>query len=639
MGGPMGMGMGGPVERPSAFGPAVRRMARRLRGERIAIVAVLFLGTASVFLAVLGPKLLGDATNLVFNGVISRSIPSGMTQQQAVEALRSQGTVETTRQADMLAAMSVTPGAGVDFSALAHLLALIVVVYVCSSALMWSQGFIMAGVTQRTVYRLREEVEAKILSLPLRAFDGTLRGDLLSRVTNDIDNISMTLQQTLTQLVTASLTVLGVLAMMLWISPILAIVSLLTIPLSILVTLVIARRSQPHFAEQWKWTGLLNGHIEEMYTGHEVIRVYGYRPRAIERFDETNANVYSASFRAQYISGVIQPALNVVSNVNYVLIAVIGALRVSTGSMSLGDVQAFIQYSRQFTMPITQLAGMVNLLQSGAASAERVFAVLDEGSESPDVRSQPVPHGRAGRVDFEHVRFRYDPQTPLIDDLTLHVSPGEVVAIVGPTGAGKTTLVNLLMRFYDIDSGSIRLDGVDIQDMTRDELRRNFGMVLQDTWLFSGSIRDNVAYGRPSATDEEIRAACRATYVDHFVQTLPSGYETLLEDDAANISAGERQLLTIARAFLIDPAILILDEATSSVDTRTEVLLQQAMAELRRGRTAFVIAHRLSTIRNADTILVLDSGRIVEQGSHEALLARRGPYFDLFMSQFAGAQS
>ena len=635
MGGPMGMGAGGPVERPREFTAALRRLAARLRVERGPIAAVILLGTASVFLSVLGPKLLGDATNLVFAGVISRQIPAGMSQQQAENALRDQGTAEATRQADMLSAMTLTPGTGVDFTALAHLLAIVIIVYVASSALLWAQGFIMAGVTQRTVFRLREDVEEKIMRLPLRAFDGQLRGDLLSRVTNDIDNISMTLQQSLTQLVTATLTVIGVLAMMIWISPLLAIISLLTIPASLVITLLIARRSRPHFAQQWRWTGLLNGHVEEMFTGHDVVRVFGFRDRAINTFDEANDHLYTASFRAQYISGIIQPAITIISNLNYVLIAVIGGLRVSTGTMSLGDVQAFIQYSRQFTMPITQLAGLVNLLQSGAASAERVFAVLDEPDESAD----PIParqlSAAQGRIAFESVSFRYEPDVPLIEDLTLHVQPGQVVAIVGPTGAGKTTLVNLLMRFYEVDSGRITLDGVDVRDMSRQSLRRNFGMVLQDAWLFTGTIRDNIAYGRPTASLDEVRKAAEATFADHFIQTLPLGYDTVLDDDASNISAGERQLLTISRAFLLDPPVLILDEATSSVDTRTELMVQRAMAELRKGRTAFVIAHRLSTIRTADLILVLDRGRIVEQGNHEELLRQGGRYFHLYQSQFA----
>ena len=639
MGGPMGMGMGGAVERPQEFGSVIRRMTARLRVERWPIALVVALGTASVFLSVLGPKLLGDATNIVFAGVLSRQIPIGVSQAEAEAALREQGTVQASRQADMLSAMTLTPGSGVDFTALARLLALVIVVYVASSALLWAQGYIMAGVTQRTVFRLREDVEAKIMRLPLSAFDGKLRGDLLSRVTNDIDNVSMTLQQSLTQLVTAGLTVIGVLAMMIWISPLLAVISLLTIPASLVITLLIARRSRPYFAQQWRWTGLLNGHIEEMYTGHEIVRVFGYRQRAIATFDEANDHLHAASFRAQYISGIIQPAINIISNLNYVLIAVIGGLRVATGMMSLGDVQAFIQYSRQFTMPITQLAGLVNLVQSGAASAERVFTVLDEPDESADPPAEGSAAPTRGRISFESVSFRYDPDVPLIEDLTVHVEPGQVVAIVGPTGAGKTTLVNLLMRFYDVNEGRITLDGVDIRDRPRGDLRRNFGMVLQDAWLFTGTIRDNIAYGRPASSFAEVQAAARATFVDHFVQTLPLGYDTILEDDATNISAGERQLLTIARAFLLDPPVLILDEATSSVDTRTEVLVQRAMAQLRQGRTAFVIAHRLSTIRKADVILVLDRGRIVEQGTHEILLRERGAYYDLFMSQFAESLS
>ena len=511
------------------------------------------------------------------------------------------------------------------------------IVYVVSSILSWMQNYLMAGVTQRTIYRLREEVDAKLGKLPLRYFDSSSRGDVLSRVTNDIDNISTTLQQTLTQLITAVLTVVGVLAMMIWISPLLAIISLLTVPLSFVVTMAIAKRSQPHFISQWKWTGSLNGLVEETFSGHDLVKVFGHRQKSIAEFDVANERMYESSFRAQFISGIIQPALTVIANLNYVAIAVIGGMRVATGSMSLGDVQAFIQYSRQFTMPITQIAGVANILQSGIASAERVFELLDQDEETPDPEDPIVLAEPSGRIRFEDVAFRYLPDVPLIEDFTLAVEPGEIVAIVGPTGAGKTTLVNLLMRFYDVDSGRILMDGEPTMGMRRDDVRRTFGMVLQDTWLFEGTIHDNIAYGAVDATEEQIASAARAARVDHFVRTLPDGYETMLTEGASNISAGERQLLTIARAFLADPAVLILDEATSSVDTRTEVLIQQAMAELRHGRTAFVIAHRLSTIRNADVIIVLEQGRIVEQGSHDALIEARGAYYRLYRSQFESA--
>ncbi|MCB0916701.1 MAG: ABC transporter ATP-binding protein, partial [Actinobacteria bacterium] len=595
------------------------------------IAVVLVLGAVSVFLAVLGPKLLGDATNIIFDGVVGRQLTGGITQEQAVEALRQSG---ATTQADMLAAMQVTPGEGVDFNALGRVILLVSAVYLLSSVFSWGQNYLMAGVTQRTMFRLREDVDRKLGRLPLKYYDAHARGDLLSRVTNDIDNISTTLQQTLTQMITSVLTVIGVLAMMVWISPLLAVISLLTVPLSFVVTVMIAKRSQGKFVGQWKWTGVLNGHVEEMYSGHEIVKVYGHQSQAIEEFAEANEEMYRSSFAAQFISGIIQPAMAFIANLNYVAIAVIGGMRVASGSMSLGDVQAFIQYSRQFTMPITQIASITNLLQSGIASAERVFELLDETEQVPETEHPTRLGSVRGQVEFDAVSFRYQEDQPLIDDLTLSVAPGEAVAIVGPTGAGKTTLVNLLMRFYEIDAGAIRLDGVDIRDLTRDDLRLSFGMVLQDTWLFKGTIRDNIAYGRAGATEEEIVAAATAAHVDRLVRTLSDGYDTVLGDDAANVSAGEKQLITIARAFLADPAVLILDEATSSVDTRTEVLIQRAMARLRTGRTSFVIAHRLSTIRDADTIVVMNEGRIVQMGSHDELMAAQGFYFDLYNSQF-----
>ncbi|MBI1352179.1 MAG: ATP-binding cassette domain-containing protein [Actinomycetales bacterium] len=630
-GGPMGMGMGASDEKAQDFRGSLRRFGARLRPERWIVSLVVLLGTASVFLAVLGPKLLGNATNIIFEGVVSTMIPAGVTQQQAEAALRAQG---QNSQADLLASMTVSPGAGVDFTQLSRVLALVIVVYVASSVLSWAQNYLMAGVTNRTMYRLREEVDLKLGRLPLRYFDSSSRGDVLSRVTNDIDNISMTLQQTMTQLITSVLTIIGVLGMMIWISPLLAVISLLTVPLSFWITMMIAKRSQPHFIAQWKWTGTLNGHVEESFTGQELVKVFGHRRASLAEFDVANDRVYESSFKAQFISGIIQPAMMVVANLNYVAIAVIGGMRVASGSMSLGDVQAFIQYSRQFTMPITQVAGVANLLQSGVASVERVFELLDEPEEEPDADPALRPDRVDGRISFDDVSFRYVEDVPLIEDFTLHAAPGEIVAIVGPTGAGKTTLVNLLMRFYDVDAGRIVIDGVSTMDMRRDDVRRCFGMVLQDTWLFEGTIRDNIAYGAEDASEERIEAAARAARVDHFVRTLPDGYDTVLTEGGANISAGERQLLTIARAFLADPAVLILDEATSSVDTRTEVLIQQAMAELRSGRTAFVIAHRLSTIRNADTIIVLEHGRIVEQGNHDALMEARGAYYRLYQSQF-----
>ena len=633
-GGPMA-GLTVPVEKSKDFAGTLRRLLGRLQPERLVIGVVLAAAVLSVALSVLGPKLLGNATTLVFEGVVGRSLPAGITQEQAVETLRAQGENEL---ASMVAAMDLVPGQGVDVDQLGRLLLLVALVYLLSSLFAWVQGYLMAGVTQRTVYGLRADVERKIARLPLTYFDRHARGDLLSRVTNDIDNVSTTLQQVLTQLITSVLTVVGVLVMMLVISPLLAVIALLTVPLSFVVTLAIARRSQPHFVAQWDWTGRLNGHVEEMYTGHDVVKVYGRQDTAVEEFDRLNDEMYDSSWKAQFISGIIQPAIAFIGNLNYVAIAVVGGYRVATGALPLGDVQAFIQYSRQFTMPITQVASIVNLMQSGVASAERVFEFLDADEEAPD----PDPPARlekvAGRVAFEGVSFRYLPDTPLIDDLDLLVEPGESIAIVGPTGAGKTTLVNLLMRFYEVDGGRITLDGVDTRTMARDGLRRCFGMVLQDTWLFGGTIRDNIAYGAHDPTDEQVLAAAEAAHLDHVVRTLPDGYDTVLDEEASNLSAGEKQLVTIARAFLADPPILILDEATSSVDTRTEVLIQQAMARLRRGRTSFVIAHRLSTIRGADTILVMTDGQIVEQGDHDDLLARGGAYYELYTSQFLGGE-
>jgi ATP-binding cassette subfamily B multidrug efflux pump len=633
-----GPGRGGPMaglmvvpEKSKDFGGTLRRLAGRLQREQVSLVGVLGMAVVSVSLAVLGPKLLGNATTMIFAGVVGQQLPSGLTQQQAEDALRAAGQGQL---ADLISGMTVVPGSGVDFGALARLLALVAVVYVVSSLFLWGQGYVMAGVTQRTVFALRQDVEQKLGRLPLRYFDTHARGDLLSRVTNDIDNISTTLQQVLTQLVTSVLTVVGVLVMMFWISPLLAVISLLVVPLSLVLTLLIARRSRRHFVAQWEWTGRLNGHVEEMYTGHDLVQVFGHRQRAVADFDQLNEQMYQSSYRAQFISGIIQPTMAFVGNLNYVAICVIGGLQVASGSMPLGDVQAFIQYSRQFTMPITQIASVVNLMQSGVASAERVFELLDAEEEEPDPAHARLVPEPSGRIDLTAVSFRYEEQTPLIEDLHLRVSPGDTVAIVGPTGAGKTTLVNLLMRFYEIDAGTIELDGVDTRSMSRDSLRHTFGMVLQDTWLFGGTIRENIAYGADGATDAQIRDAARAANVEHFVHTLPDGYDTVLDDEASNLSAGEKQLLTIARAFLADPAILILDEATSSVDTRTEVLIQRALARLRAGRTSFVIAHRLSTIRDANTIVVMDHGRIVEQGTHAELIARGGVYYDLYESQF-----
>jgi ATP-binding cassette subfamily B protein len=630
-GGPF-MGLSAPVERSKDFRGTLRKLLARLRPERAVIAVVVVLGSLSVVFSVIGPKITGNAMNVIFDGVVGKSLPAGVPKETAIELLRTQGKGQL---ADMLAATNAVPGQGVDFAALAGILAVAVVVYVLASVLAWAQAYIMAGVAQRTVYGLRREVEGKLARLPLRYFDSHAHGDLLSRVTNDVDNIATTLQQGLSQLLTSALTVIGVLAMMLWISPLLALISVITIPLSFAVTIVIAGRSQKEFIAQWAETGALNGHVEQMHSGHTLVQVFGRRQSAIRQFNDQNERLFRASFRAQFLSGIIQPAMQFLSNLNYVGVAVIGGYRVASGAMSLGDVTAFIAYSRQFTMPLLQIAAQMNLLQSGLASAERVFEFLAAPEETPDRVGARATRATTGHVEFDRVSFRYLPDKPLIEDFSLDVRPGETVAIVGPTGAGKTTIVNLLMRFYDIDGGAIRLDGTDTRDLPRDAIRRAVGMVLQDSWLFAGAIRDNIAYGKEGVTMDEIVAAATAAHVDPFVRTLPDGYDTLLDEEASNISAGQRQLVTIARAFLADPSILVLDEATSNVDTRTEVLIQQAMARLRHGRTSFVIAHRLSTIRNADEIVVMDGGRIVEQGDHAELLQKQGVYFDLYQSQFA----
>jgi ATP-binding cassette subfamily B protein len=588
-----------PTEKAEDFRGSLSRLLSMMGHERLGGLIVILCGIASVTLLVIGPRILGNATNVVFAGV--------------------------------------TSGQGINFSELHKTLLVAVVVYIGSAFLGWLQSYILAGVVQRTMYRLREEVEEKLNRLSLRYVDNTPRGDLLSRVTNDIDNIAQSLQQTLAQLLTSGLTLIGVLIMMFVISPLLAVISLVTIPVSLLLVRWIASKSKTRFVAQWRHTGMLNAQVEEAFTGHSLVKVFGQQRDTERIFREKNQELYEASFGAQFISGTIQPAMMFLGNVNFVFIAVIGGIKVANGTLSLGDVQAFIQYSRQFTQPLSQVASMINVLQSGIASAERVFELLDVDEQSRDAEPpERVPEPR-GRVAFEHVAFSYNPDKPLISDLSLVAEPGETVAIVGPTGAGKTTLVNLLMRFYELDGGRITLDGVDISKMTRYDLRSNMGMVLQDTWLFGGTIRDNIAFGNLDATEEQILEAARATYVDRFVHSLPEGYDTIIDDEGTTVSAGEKQLLTIARAFLADPTILILDEATSSVDTRTEVLIQQAMAALRSQRTSFVIAHRLSTIRDADTILVMDGGAIVEQGDHEELLALGGAYYNLYNAQFAGA--
>ena len=589
--------IGMPAEKSKDFGGSTKRLLGRMRAERARAVAVLCFAVLSVTLTVLGPRILGHGTDLIFN------------------AIRS--------------------GQGIDFPALRGVLLTVLALYLCAAGLSYLQSYTLAGVVQRTVYRLRSDVEDKLNRLPLSYVDSQPRGDLLSRVTNDIDNISQSLQQTLSQLLTSVLSLIGVLTMMFVISPLLASVAALTIPTSLFIIRFVTSRSKKRFVAQWRHTGTLNAQIEEAFTGHSLVKVFGQQHDVEEKFRNKNEELYSASFGAQFISGIIQPAMMFLGNINYVAIAVIGGLRVSSGAMSLGDVQAFIQYSRQFTQPMTQLASMANVLQSGVASAERVFEFLDAVEQSEDPPDPIVEINPEGRVEFEHVAFSYDPKNPLITDLSFVAEPGRTVAIVGPTGAGKTTLVNLIMRFYELDGGRVTLDGNDIAKMRRHDLRANVGMVLQDTWLFSGTIRENIIYGNLDCTEERFTEAVRATYVDRFVHSLPDGYDTLIDDEGGTVSAGEKQLLTIARAFLADPAILILDEATSSVDSRTEVLIQKAMAALRSQRTSFVIAHRLSTIRDADLILVMSSGSIVEQGTHEELLHKKGAYFDLYNAQFA----
>ncbi len=627
-GGPGGHMMG-PVQKAKDFKGTLKRLTRYLEPEKYRFIVVFFLAAASTIFAIVGPKIMGKATTKLAEGVLAKYD----------YFMRINAAIQENMPVAVINNLKKQPIPGFDFGYIGKILLLLVAFYAFSALCSYVMGYIMSGVSQNTVYRMRNDVKDKLDRLPLKYFDQRTYGEILSRVTNDMDNIATTLQQSLIQLITSFITVAGILIMMLTISPLMTLIALVSLPVSMLITVQITKRSQKYFASQQKCIGDINGHVEEMYAGHKIVRVFGHEEDSIAKFKEINDRLYKVGWKAQFMSGVIFPVLNFVSNIGYVLICVVGGLLVAHRQIEIGDIQAFIQYTRQFTHPIIQVANIANVLQSTVASAERVFEILDEEEQVPDREDAAVIEFPRGRVKFEHVKFGYKEDAPLMEDLSIDVQAGSTIAIVGPTGAGKTTLVNLIMRFYEVQDGRITIDGVDIMDMKRGDLRALFGMVLQDTWLFNGTIRDNIAYGREGASGGEIVNAARAANADHFIKTLPDGYDTVLNEEASNISQGQKQLLTIARAILADPAILILDEATSNIDTRTEILIKRAMTSLMKGRTSFVIAHRLSTIRDADLILVMNQGAIIEQGSHDELLAGGGFYAELYNSQFVEASA
>lgn len=605
---PVGFGhRGGPplgraVEKPKNFKATLKRLLKYLAPQKYLFLTVFLLSFFSTVFAIVGPKLMGEATTNIVEGLSNKAKGIG----------------------------------GIDFGYLAHLCIILLVLYLISTVFNYIMGYIMSGVSQKVVYNMRNDLNEKLSKLPLKFFDSRTQGEILSRITNDMDNIGTTLQQSMTQLIGSIVTILGVLVMMIIISPLLTLISLIILPVAGLITMKVAKRSQKYFANQQKALGQLNGHVDEMFTGHKIVKAFGYEEKSLAKFEEINDELYKSGWKAQFISGIIFPLLNFVNNIGYVFICIVGGIMVTRRAIHIGDIQSFIQYARYFTHPIVQTANISNVIQSTIASAERVFEILDEKEEEQDTKTNLNIKSVSGNVKIEDMSFAYNEDNPLIENMNLEVKSGETVAIVGPTGAGKTTLVNLMLRFYEIQSGKILINNHSIKEYQRNNLRSNFGMVLQDTWLFSGTIKDNIAYGKADATDEEIYKAAKAAHADHFIRTLPQGYNTILDEEASNISQGQKQLLTIARALLADPPILILDEATSSVDTRTEAYIQNAMTRLMKGRTNFVIAHRLSTIKDADTILVMNHGKIIEQGNHSDLLTKKGFYYDLYNSQFIG---